>query len=209
MPKQKYVYPINCENIDMEELLQAFPGKLKQFPCKYLGLPLHKRKLRKIDFMPLLNKVQGKLPQWKGKQIAKPGRVQLVKSVLTSIVTHHAIVIPIPKWAIKQIETIMRNFIWKGDDAETKSSGHCLVRWEMVKRPKELGGLGVFDISKFSIALRQRWIWMQWSDTDKPWKGLDIPCTAADRDFFAANTKINIGNGKATLFWHDGWEISH
>lgn len=97
--------------------MQIFSAQFKQFLCRYLGLPLHKKKLRKIDYLPLLDMVVGRLPNWKGKQIAKPGRVQLVKSVLTSIVIYFAMVIPLLKWAVKQIETTMQNFIWKGDDA--------------------------------------------------------------------------------------------
>lgn len=199
------VYPINCENMDLENIMQSFPAQLKSFPCQYLGLPLHKRKLRKIDIMPLIEKVAGKLPNWKGKHIAKAGRVQLAKSVLTSTVTHHAMVIPLTAWAINQIEKIVRDFIWKGDDAETKSSGHCLVRWEMVRRPKELGGLGVLDLQKFAKALRQRWLWQHWSEESKPWKGLPLPFNKGDRDFFAANTKFQVGSGETILFWHHTW----
>jgi hypothetical protein len=39
--------------------------------------------------MPLLDKVEGKLPGWKGKLMTKAARAQLVKSVITSIVTYH------------------------------------------------------------------------------------------------------------------------
>lgn len=56
------MYLIKCNHINIQELLQTFPAKLQEFPCKYLGLPLHKRKLRKVDLPPLIDKVSGKLP---------------------------------------------------------------------------------------------------------------------------------------------------
>jgi hypothetical protein len=49
-----------------------------------------------MDFMPLLDKVGGKLPGWNGKLMTKAARAQLVKSVLTSILTYHATVSPFP-----------------------------------------------------------------------------------------------------------------
>jgi hypothetical protein len=63
-----------------------------------------------MDFMPLLNKVGGKLLGWNGKLMTKEARAQLVKSVLTSILTYHATVFPLPKWLIKKIDKFRRNF---------------------------------------------------------------------------------------------------
>jgi len=39
-------YPIKCENIDLQEVLQNFPCAIRSFPCKYLGLPLSTRSLK-------------------------------------------------------------------------------------------------------------------------------------------------------------------
>jgi hypothetical protein len=90
------VFPINCHDLDLEDILEGFPASVKSFPCRYLGLPLHLRRLRKIDYMPLLDKVGGKLPGWKGKLMSKSARAQLVTSVLTPLVSYHATVFPLP-----------------------------------------------------------------------------------------------------------------
>jgi hypothetical protein len=58
------VYPIACSGLDLTQILEGFPAAVKTFPCRYLGLPLHPKKLRKIDFLPLLDKVGAKLPSW-------------------------------------------------------------------------------------------------------------------------------------------------
>jgi hypothetical protein len=53
------VYPISCNDLPLEEILEGFPAHVSSFPCRYLGLPLHMKKLSKIALMPLLDKVGG------------------------------------------------------------------------------------------------------------------------------------------------------
>jgi hypothetical protein len=47
--------------------------------------------------MQLLDKVGSKLLGWKGKLMTKAARAQLIKSVLTYVVTYHATVFDLPK----------------------------------------------------------------------------------------------------------------
>jgi hypothetical protein len=96
------------------------------------------------------------LPRWKGKLMTKAVRAQLVKSVLTSILTYHATVFPLPKWLIKKIHKLRRNFFWKGEEGEGNRGGICLVKWDLVYRPEELGGLDFHDLVHFGRALHHR-----------------------------------------------------
>jgi hypothetical protein len=106
---------------------------------RYLGLPLHLKKLHRIDFVPLLDKVGGKLPGWNGKLMSKATRVQLVKSVLTAIVTYHATVFPLPKWLIMKIDKLRKKvfplpkwLIMKIDKLRRISSGRVRT-WKVIK----------------------------------------------------------------------------
>jgi hypothetical protein len=117
----------------------------------------------------------GKLPGWKSKLMSKAARAQLVKSVLTSIVTYHTTIFPLPMWLIEKIDKLRRNFLWKGEESEGNKGAICLVNWSMVCRLKELGGLGILDLNRFSIALRRRWFWYRWIDESKSWQGMMIP----------------------------------
>jgi hypothetical protein len=65
------------------------------------------------------------------------------------------IALDLPSWAIKAIERILKGFLWKG--RKEANGGHCLLAWPKVTRPKELGGLNLFDIRRLSLALRARW----------------------------------------------------
>ena len=61
------VYPIRCDGIDLQEVLADFRCNVLSFPCKYLGLPLSVRCLRRVDVQPFIDKVASKLPAGKRK----------------------------------------------------------------------------------------------------------------------------------------------
>jgi hypothetical protein len=104
------VFPIGCAGLQLDQILEGFPAQIKDFPCRYQGLPLHSKKLRKIDFLPLIDKVGTKPSSWKGKLMSKAARAQLVKSVSTAMVTYQATVFNLLKWLIKMIDKLRRNF---------------------------------------------------------------------------------------------------
>ena len=91
--KKSEVYPIRCEGLDLQHIMEAFQCPPKSFPCKYIGLPLNVRAFRRVDIQPLIDKMGGKLAAWKGRLINKAGRLRLINSVLSSIPTYFVIVV--------------------------------------------------------------------------------------------------------------------
>lgn len=95
------VYAIRCEDLDLQNILSPFPAQRKAFPCTYLGLPLHIRKLKKSDVQPLIDRFSARLPTWKGKLLNKTGWTVLIKSTLSALPTYHRTVFPLKIWAKK------------------------------------------------------------------------------------------------------------
>lgn len=80
--------PIACDDIDLNSLLLNFPVPLSNFPCKYLGLPLHFKKITRADIQPTLDKMAAKLQIWRGKLTSPDARLSLVNSILSAIPEH-------------------------------------------------------------------------------------------------------------------------
>lgn len=75
----------------------------------------------------------------------------------------------------------------------------------MVTTPEDRGGLGIHDLSTFARALRLRWLWLNWTDPNRPWAGTGTPCDDKDRCLFTAATVVTIGDGATAFFWACSW----
>jgi hypothetical protein len=197
------VTPISCDGINISSILADLPVSQAVFPIKYLGLPLTPRRLKKIDFQPLVDKATGKLSTWNGRNLTQAGRVCLVKSVLSSQPVYLMTVIKPPVEVLQELDKIRRHFLWAGDKA--LSGGKCKVNWAKTTLPKDLGGLGVLHLGSFARALRLRWLWQEWTSPEKAWIGTGVPCDEGDKTLFASCTSITIGDGSRASFWHSGW----
>jgi hypothetical protein len=133
----------------------AVPSSTRIIHLQVSWSPSKDRRIKVGNEQVLIDKVVGKLPNWKGKLLNKAVWLTLIKSVLTSVVIYHMTVFPLSKWAIKKIDKIRPSFLWQGN--EDVRGGHCLVNWKQVQWVKKLGGLGVLDLARFNRALRLRW----------------------------------------------------
>jgi hypothetical protein len=160
------ITPIRCDDAMIADILQVFPCRVKPFPIPYLVAPLSTSKLSREHEQIIVNKVAARIPTWNGNLMTPMGRATLAKSTLSAIPVHTYICCALSPWAIKEIDRRRRAFIWAG--ADTVSGGKCKVTWSTVCMPKDLGGLGLPDLSTLGVALRLRWEWLRRSDPSAP-----------------------------------------
>ncbi|KAL0288245.1 UNVERIFIED_CONTAM: hypothetical protein Sradi_7102000 [Sesamum radiatum] len=119
-------------------------------PIKYLGVPLIASRLTVANCQPLIEKFNSRLAGWGHILLSFAGRLQLLKSVLSSLHMYWSSVFILPKAVIKVIKRRMRDFLWKG----VSGSEQAKVSWVQVCKHKEEGGLGiprVGDGGQFSL----------------------------------------------------------
>ena len=69
--------PISANNY-----AKVFCCKLSDFPIKYLGVPLHFTKLRRVDLQPVIDKIIKRIAGWRGRLLSYAGRlIPAIKSM--------------------------------------------------------------------------------------------------------------------------------
>jgi hypothetical protein len=123
--------------------------------------------------------------------------------VLSALPIHLLLAINVPKWFIKAVNKIRRGFLWKG--RQNVNGGCCLVAWDKVQRPLDLGGLGISNLELMGWALQVRWLWFRKTDRNRPWHALEIPTHHCVIAMFQIAMESRVGNGNTILFWRDNW----
>jgi hypothetical protein len=95
-------YPIQCSHIDLKFLSQH-NCKVADFPCCYLGLPLHYKKLPRSFMHEVIQKIANSLPGWKRGLMSYPGREMLIKSVLSAMPIYFLSILRCPNGILEKL----------------------------------------------------------------------------------------------------------
>jgi hypothetical protein len=123
---------------------RAAPCELAEFPCKYLGLPLSKKFVKRAG--PTDHWHHSWSTSWLESRFDKSGRKVQVQFVLTSKLIYSAMVVDFPQWFYKTVDKIRRGYNWWG--RREAKGGHCLVTWSMVCQPLQHMGVLAFLTSQ-------------------------------------------------------------
>lgn len=138
-------------NDKQEEIAAMFNCKQSKLPLNYLGIPLKVGQLNIQEWKPLVDRVENRLPSWKGSTLSRGGRLTLINDVLTSIPSYWMSFFILPSWVVDRIDKIRRVFLWNG--SSTVSGIKCLRNWDSVCRSKSQGGLGIINIKQLNVAI--------------------------------------------------------
>ena len=95
---------------DEQLVRDALPCKMESFPCKYLGLQLSIKQLKRSEWQSMVDAALHIVPGWQRGLVTQPGRLILVNQVMRARATHHLIVAEAPKWAIERVDKGCRAF---------------------------------------------------------------------------------------------------
>ncbi|GKC62627.1 RNA-directed DNA polymerase, eukaryota, reverse transcriptase zinc-binding domain protein [Tanacetum coccineum] len=106
------------------------PFVTRKLPVRYLGVPLIAKRLGVKECRCLLDKIKGRIKNWKNRYLFYEGRLQLIVAVLESI--HN-----------------------QNDSANGKGK----VSWSSICKPKDQGGLGLRNLQEISADKEDSWGW--------------------------------------------------
>jgi hypothetical protein len=106
------------------------------FPFKYMGIPIHYRKLRHNDWKVIEEKFEKKMCGWKGKLLSVRGSLVLINSVLSSLAMFMMSFFEIPREVLERLDYFRSRFFWQRDDHKKMYS---MIRWDVVCQPKDQG----------------------------------------------------------------------
>lgn len=117
---------------------------------KYLGLPSLVGKKKKASFNYIKERVWRKLQGWEEKLLSQADREILIKVVAQAVPTYTMNCFKLPLGLCNDIESLIQKFWWEQRGERRKLHW---VRWGVLQRPKDEGGLGSKDLALFNDAL--------------------------------------------------------
>jgi hypothetical protein len=89
---------------------QLFGCPIGSYPFRYLGIPMHFRRLRNKDWEKIEERIEKKLSTWKGKYLLVGGRLVLINSILTSLPMFMLSFFEVQKWVLEKIDYFRSRF---------------------------------------------------------------------------------------------------
>ncbi|WVZ52923.1 hypothetical protein U9M48_003922 [Paspalum notatum var. saurae] len=133
-----------------EAYSHLFGCSLGSFPFRYLGIPMHFRKLSNKDWALVEDRFEKRLSGWKGKLLSVGGRLVLINSVLSSLPMFMLSFFEVPKGVLQKMDYYRSRFYWQNE--------YRLARWEILCQPKNQGGLGILILELQNKCLLSKWL---------------------------------------------------
>lgn len=204
--------------------LSGFGFSFGSLPIRYVGLPLMHRNLCISDYNPLLNRLLSKFSSWTTRALSYAGRLQLLSSVIYSLVNFWMSAFLLLKGCIKKIQSLCSCFLWSGD---VTKSAFVKVSWDHSCRPKDEGGLGLRNLNLWNKTLSLRLVWLLFADSGSLWVAWTKRYRLQVQSFWAHDDtkqssatwksllslrplasrfiRCEVGDGTKASFWFDQW----
>ena len=92
--------------LNMDELVAILGCRQSSLPMTYLGLPLGAKFKDRAIWNPILEKMERRLASWKRLYLSKGGKVTLLKSTLSTLLTYDLSLFPILVDVANRIENL-------------------------------------------------------------------------------------------------------
>lgn len=123
-------------------------------PPNILGVNIMKYNDKDIlneNFMPILDKTKCIINQWSNRNLSLSGKVLVVNTLVASLFVYKMSVLPNVSYdVILEFERIINLYLGNGKP--------CRISLDILKLPKQQGGLRLVDLFKRQLSLKAQWV---------------------------------------------------
>lgn len=193
-------------------------------PFRYLGLPLMYKAWTRLDYEPLIDRIRSRFLSWSHRSLSFAGRLQLIKTVISSVINSWCTAFILPKACLEEIERLCSAFLLPGSPNTHHKEK---VAWQELCLPTSEGGLGIqklWETSKvFALGLVWKlfsvsgFLWLAWAHIELMKKGSfwDVKETNKGswlwknllklRPMAVKYMRCQVQSGYTTYLWFDNW----
>eukprot|EP00253_Pinus_taeda_P023423 PITA_23423 len=147
------IFFFNTHPTTQRAIARILGFSIATLPSKYLGAPLIASAQKHSSWTSLLEKLEAKLFLWTHRSLNMASRLVLIKAVLQSMLLYLFSILATPKWVLKAIKKLQRNFLWGSTGPNRK---WALVKWEKACLPKSGGGIGLQDPEHSNLIMGEK-----------------------------------------------------
>ncbi|RVW33890.1 putative ribonuclease H protein [Vitis vinifera] len=136
---------------------------------------------------PVVERISSRLDGWQKAYLSFGGRITLIQSCLSHLPSYFLSLFKMPASVAAKIERLQRDFLWSGVGEGKRDH---LVRWDIVCKPKTIGGLGLGNISWRNLALLGKWLWRYPREGSALWHQVILSIYGSHSNGWDANTLV-------------------
>ena len=115
-----------------------------------LGVTIAHENIIEKNYDGIVAKVKQTLNSWYNRGLTLIGKIQVVNTLIASLFVYKMMVLPaIPKNIERNVNNMIRDFIWNGKKAK--------IAYNILQNPKKEGGLGLVNLKNRDMALKATW----------------------------------------------------
>ena len=164
-----------------------------------LGVTIAHEDIVRKNYDPILAKAKKVLEGWYNRGLSLIGKVQVVNTLVASLFVYKMMALPIvPVGVVKNMENLIRDFLWKGKKAK--------ISLKILQLPVDQGGLKLVDLKAKDKALKATWPQILTGEEDYAKMVYKIMrCSALGHDIWRCSIDPrDVGSlGIKNQFWQD------